>query len=316
LKREAIGPLQGKTIAVTGATGFLGRYIVDVLLKRGAHVIGVVRNPNRVPELARRGVQLRTADLAQPDKLVHGFTGADAVVSNAALFAVGKMFALGNGVWEEHHRTNIQGTRNVFEAVAAAQVPRVVHVSSVAVYASRSQPTISEDHPQLTEHTRRTPTNAYQISKAVSEQLAWQLAEQHGLQLTTVRPCGIYGAFDPNFMRVFKRLLSLPVAVFPVWLHLPLVYAGDVAEAIALALEKPIAIGKAYNVTGDDRPIEEFVQAWKDAGGTSPWLTIPLPVPLRQAFDHSRASDDLRWRNRPLVDALRETLALEAGTGR
>jgi nucleoside-diphosphate-sugar epimerase len=311
LNAELAMQLAGKTIAVTGATGFLGRYIVDVLLKRGAHVIGVVRNPQRVPELAQRGVELRKADLLQRDKLEHGFKDTDAVVSNAALFSVSKMFALGSSVWKEHHRTNIQGTRNVFDAVAAAGVERVVHVSSVAVYAGRSQPTVNEDHPQLSEHSWRTPWNAYQISKALSEQVAWRLAEQHGLQLTTVRPCGIYGAFDPNFMAVFKRLLSLPVTVFPVWLHLPLVYAGDVAEAIALALEKPVAIGKAYNVTGDDLPIEEFVQAWADAGGTSPWLTIPLPVPVRQSFDHSRATRDLGWRNRPFIDALRETLRLE-----
>ncbi|HVO26165.1 MAG TPA: SDR family NAD(P)-dependent oxidoreductase [Candidatus Margulisiibacteriota bacterium] len=303
--------LQGKTIAVTGATGFLGRYIVDVLLTRGAHVIGVVRNPDRVPELAARGVELHKADLAEPAKLKKGFAGADAVVSNAALFSVGKTFALGNGVWEEHHRTNIRGTQNVFTAIAAAGVQRVVHVSSVAVYAGRTQPTINEDHPQLTEHSRRTPWNAYQISKAVSEQVAWRLAQQYDLQLTTVRPCAIYGAFDPNFMAVFKRLLSLPVTIFPMWLHLPLVYAGDVAEAIALALEKPIATGQAYNVTGDDLPIEEFLQAWKGAGGPSPWLMIPLPVPVRQSFDHRRATRDLGWHNRPFIDALCETLRLE-----
>ena len=49
--------LAGARIAVTGATGFLGRYIVDALLARGAHVIGVVRNPARVPELAQKGVR-------------------------------------------------------------------------------------------------------------------------------------------------------------------------------------------------------------------------------------------------------------------
>src|SRR5712692_8162136 len=105
--RNAHMELKGKNIAVTGATGFLGRYIVDVLLERGAHVIGVVRNPDRVPELARRGVELRKADLAQRDRLAAGFSGADAVVSNAALFSVGKMFSLRKGNWEEHHRTNI-----------------------------------------------------------------------------------------------------------------------------------------------------------------------------------------------------------------
>ncbi|MFI5366751.1 MAG: NAD-dependent epimerase/dehydratase family protein [Candidatus Binatia bacterium] len=303
--------VQDQTIAVTGATGFLGRYIVDVLLKRGAHVIGVVRNPGRVRKLIECGVEMRQADLAEPDRLIEGFKGADAVVSNAALFAVGKMFSLGSSGRQEHHRTNIEGTRNVFEAIAAAGVQRVVHVSSVAVYDRRTQPTISEDHPQLTEQSRRTPINAYQISKALSEQLAWRLATRHGLALTTVRPCAIYGAFDANPMPIIRRLLALPVTVFPALLHLSLVYAGDVAEAIALALENPLAVGKAYNTTGDDHALSAFAAAWKSAGGKAPFLTIPLPIPVRQSFDHSRVTADLGWHNRPYVDALRETLALE-----
>jgi nucleoside-diphosphate-sugar epimerase len=303
--------LKGKTVAVTGATGFLGRYVVAALLKRGARVIGVVRNPDRVPELIRLGVEMRKADLADRDRLVAGFAGADAVVSNAALFAVGKMFSLGSSGWEEHHRTNIEGTRNVFEAVAAAGITRVVHVSSVAVYDKRTQPAVNEDHPQLSERTRRNPINAYQISKAVSEQLAWQLAEKHRLALTTVRPCAIYGAFDANLMPIIKGVLALPVTIFPALLHLSLVYAGDVAEAIALALENSVAVGKAYNTTGDDYALSEFATAWKAAGGKAPFLTIPLPIPVRQSFDHSRVTADLGWHNRPYVDALRETLALE-----
>src|SRR5947208_1689897 len=139
--------LRGAAVAVTGATGFLGRYLVDVLLARGARVIGVVRNPGRVPELAGR------------------------------------------------------------------------------------------------------------------------LAAQHGLELTAVRPCAIYGAFDPNFTAVFRRLAGLPVTVMPALMHLPLVYAGDVAEAIARALERPVSIGRAYNVTGDDATVWEFARAWRAAGG-------------------------------------------------
>src|SRR6185436_2115892 len=110
--------LRGARIAVTGATGFLGRYIVDVLLERGAHVIGVVRNPDRVPALARRGVELRRADLAERARLAEGFAGADAVVSNAALFS------LRNQRWQDHQAANVEGTRNVFGALADAGVRR------------------------------------------------------------------------------------------------------------------------------------------------------------------------------------------------
>src|SRR5438093_1079855 len=140
--------LRGAAVAVTGATGFLGRYITDVLLARGAHVIGVVRNPGRVPELAARGVELRQADLAERDRLAQGFAGAQAVVSNAALFS------LRNRSWEDHHRANIQGTENVFGALADAGVKRVVHVSSVAVYRAHGPP-VAGAAQQLLQRDRR-----------------------------------------------------------------------------------------------------------------------------------------------------------------
>jgi nucleoside-diphosphate-sugar epimerase len=298
--------LEGAKIAVTGATGFLGRYVVRTLSDRRAKVIGVVRNPGRVPELAAQGVELRKADLASRDALVQGFAGADALVSNAALFSIR------NQNWADHIRTNVEGTRNVFEAAVAAGVKRLVHVSSVAVYRSGGK-RISEESSQHGDDSPQRPWTVYPISKALSEQLAWRLAAEHDLDLTTIRPCAIYGANDPNFMSVFRWLVWPPVTIVPVWTGMPFVYAGDVAEAIALSLEKPVSIGKAYNVTGDDSTVWEFVESWGKAGGQLPWLRLPLPVPFVRGFDHTRATHDLGWKNRSLVDGLRETIAIEAG---
>jgi nucleoside-diphosphate-sugar epimerase len=300
--------LNGATIAITGATGFLGRYIVDTLLKRGVHVVGVVRNPDRVPELKARGVELRQADLGNRDQLLTGFQGVEAVVSNAALFS------LRNRRWDDHLKANIDGTRNVFEAIWAAGIKRAVHVSSVAVYRDRSGARPAENHPQHSQDSPRRPWNVYPISKAVSEQLAWRFANERGLDLTTVRPCAIYGAFDPNFTAVFKRLAVVPylgLGLIPFFTKIPLVYAGDVAEAIALALENPAAIGRAYNVTGDDFTLRDFVAAWRAAGGRFGSITLPLPAPVSVAFDNALAKKELGWRNRPFVEALRETFALE-----
>ncbi len=300
--------LRGATVAVTGATGFIGRYIVRTLLDRGARVVGVVRNPDRVPELRAAGVELHRADLAQPDRLAAGFAGADAVVSNAALLA------LGPRRWEEYRRANVAGTENVFDAVRAAGVRRVVQISSVAVYRGHAQPRVREDHPQLAESDAAGwLANRYGISKALSEQLAWRLASEYGLALTTLRPCAVYGAFDPTFSRLFVRLASLPVTVMPAAAHVPVVYAGDVAEAVALALERPIAIGRAYNVTGEDLPLWDVYRAWGMAGGRTAWLTLPVPFPVRWVYDNTRAETELGWRNRPLVDGFRETIALEGG---
>jgi nucleoside-diphosphate-sugar epimerase len=293
--------LHGARIALTGATGFLGRYIVDVLLGRGAHVIGVVRNPAKVPELAGQGVELRQADLAERERLAAGFAGAQAVVSNAALFS------LRSASWREHERCNIEGTRNVVGACVDAGVRRIVHVSSVAVYGLFARGTLHEDAPQLGADTTRLPWNVYPVSKALSEQLAWRLAGEHGLELTTVRPCTIYGAFDPNFMPVFERVTTLPVSIRPVGTRMSYVYAGDVAEGIALALEHDTSIGRAYNLTGDGETWQDLTDAWRAAGGRTPRLALPVPVPLAPQFDSSRAKRELGWRPRPLAEGMRDT---------
>jgi nucleoside-diphosphate-sugar epimerase len=297
--------LAGATIAVTGATGFLGRYLVDTLLRRGARVIGVVRNPDRVPELRERGVELRRADLAERDRLEAGFRGADAVVSNAALLS------LRTQRWSDYVQTNVDGTANVCEAAAAAGVRRIVHVSSVSVYRGRRQRVLDEDHAQWEPGVRPGRLNAYPLSKALAEQAALRIARAHDLELTILRPGGIYGAFDSNFMPIFRAFLRLKVTVYPAYFRLPLVYAGDVAEALALALEKPVSIGRAYNITGEDRSAWDFARSWRQAGGQSPWLMLPVPFPYRRVYDTARALGELGWRARPYLDGLRETLAWE-----
>jgi nucleoside-diphosphate-sugar epimerase len=264
-----------------------------------------VRNPDRVPELARRGVELRRADLAERARLTEGFLGADAVVSNAALYS------LGNQRWGDHYRANVDGTRNVLGACVDARVQRVVHVSSVAVYGLGALGAISEDTPQLSEQSRRWPWSIYAISKAVSEQAAWTFAREHDLALTTVRPCTIYGAFDQNFMPLFRRLVGLPLTVLPARLCIGFVYAGDVAEAIALALERDVSAGRAYNTTNPDETVFDFARAWRAAGGRTALLTLPLPLPLAKRFDSTRARTDLGWQTRSLADGLRETFRLE-----
>ncbi len=297
--------LRGAKIAVTGATGFLGRHLVEGLLRRGAHVIGVVRNPDRVPELRARGVELRRADLAERERLAEGFRGADAVVSNAALLS------LRNQPWAEYVRTNVDGTVNVCEAAAAAGVRRIVQMSSVGVYRGRQQRVLDEDHEQYGPGVRPGRITAYPLSKALAEQAALQLAQQHGLDLTILRPSGIYGAFDGTFMPIFRALMWPKLTLYPALFRLPLVYAGDVADALALALENPAAIGRAYNITGANLSAWDFARAWRQAGGRSPWLMLPIPFPYRRVYDSGRAQRELGWRCRPHLDGLRETLALE-----
>lgn len=300
--------IAGSTIAVTGATGFIGRHIVDSLLRRGASVIAVVRNPDKVPGLKGDGVEIRRADLADTDALAYGFRGADAIVSNAALFRVG------NRDWNSHLADNVRGTENVMGAAAAADCRRVVHVSSVAVYRRRGGGIIAEDAAKLT-LADLTRFNAYPVSKAVSESRAWELAGKLGLALTCCRPAPVFGAWDPNITPLLRRLLARPFAPIPFGMQVGLVYAGDVAEGVAMMLEKDLSIGRAYNITGPHQPSSAFFRAWRDAGGPWPRLPIPVWIPIKRLWDNSRAESELGWKNRPWSDALYETFERETRPG-
>lgn len=301
--------IKGTTIAVTGATGFIGRHIVESLRVRGASVVAVVRNPDKVPGFRDAGVEIRKADLCNVDALTAGFVGADALVSNAALFRIH------NTDWRTHLEANVHGTENVLNAAASAGVTRIVHVSSVAVYRNQWRRIIAEDGPQLTEADLNR-WNAYSVSKAVSERRAWELAEALGLRLTACRPSSVFGAWDPNITPLIGRVLSTFAAPVPYGIRAGLVYAGDVAEAVALMLENDVSIGKSYNITGPHDPSSRFFRAWRDAGG--PWPRVPLPLwfPMKRLWDNRLAESELGWKNRTWEEALKETFAREPRPGR
>ncbi len=291
-------------VAVTGATGFLGRYVVDALLARGMEVVGVVRAPDRVPELRDR-IELRKADLTEPTTLAPALRGVHALVSNAALFS------LAESNWELHQRINLEGTRSLLLAAADAGVRRVVHVSSVAVYKGMPREPATETFRQWSEADRPGRTSAYAISKALSEQLAWRVAKEHELALSTVRPSAIYGAFDPNFTRVLRRWLSMPLVPVPVLARWPFVYAGDVASAVAESLLRGASVGHAYNTAGDALSPWDVAEAFYEAGGSPRRLRIPIPFPIARRFDNGAAARDLGFSNRPLLDGFRDTFARE-----
>ncbi len=297
--------LEGRRIAVTGATGFLGRYFCAELLARGAHVVGVARNPKRVPELLEQGVEMRRADLTDRGSLEAGFQGVDAVISNAALFDIS------NRDWEDHNKANIQGGANVVEATAAAGVKRLVAISSCGVYANQGKDHPDEDGEQFSETSKRKALQRYAISKALAEQAAWRLSEEHDLQMTAIRPSGVYGAHDPNvtpaMLKLARKPLSLP------YLRLSLVYGGDVSKAVCRTLSDDATIGRAYNTAGPDVSLNVFLGEMRAAYGIKMPFRVPLPIPMRLTFDSSRSAAELGFENRSFREGLADTLRLERG---
>jgi nucleoside-diphosphate-sugar epimerase len=292
--------LSQASVAVTGATGFLGGYLVDRLRARGAHVVAVVRDLEKARGLAARGAEVRRAELADRRALARAFRDVQAVISNAAVIAFMRP--------RETLRTNVEGTRNVFEAMAEAGVERAIAISSTAAY--RQSLNCLNEGAQLRRGKPTARFAAYAESKAAAERLAWELCGRRGIALTTFRPCGITGPGDPLLMRAVERFMRIKLVPFPAFTEIGVVHAADVAEAVCVALERPeVAAGKAYNLQGNTVSLWAIADAWRRAGGRSPWLRLPIPVPYRLRFDDALARRELGFQPRGLAEICQEAVA-------
>lgn len=290
--------LHDKLIGVTGASGMLGVYIARALLAAGARVRGIVRNPDKAAFLLQEGVHFAKADLGDRAALSEAFRGCDAVISNAALYSVG------NVRWDDNYKANKLGTENVYEALGAAGVKRVVHTSTFGVYKWFPWPRVFTDDSPLIDGNRRQG-GAYRATKQLSEALAFELGRKHGIAVTALRPAGIYGARDSNLMPSLYKLTKSPIWPAP-RLHFPFVYAGDVANAMVGALRNDASAGKAYLIAGRDDSVEAFLRALKTVSHSNA-LLVPIPVGRGFHVDTTRAEREIGFMNSDYEEGLKRT---------
>src|SRR4051812_45409321 len=115
---------------VTGGTGFIGSRVIKRLRERGDEVVALVRTPSKAQDLLDQGVQLVEGDLSSDDAIKHGTEGADAVFHIGAVYKVGIPKKERPALWE----ANVEGTRRVLDAAAAANVQKIVYVSTGNVF--------------------------------------------------------------------------------------------------------------------------------------------------------------------------------------
>jgi uncharacterized protein YbjT (DUF2867 family) len=237
-------------IAVTGASGFVGRHITALLARRGHQVRALLRRDDRGRAAAGLPAERTVGDLADPAVLAAFTRGADVIVH-----LVGIIVEAGAATFEAVH---VEGTRRLLTAAREAGVRRFVHMSAVG----------ARDEAGATRYHR-------------TKWRAEELVRSSGLSHAIFRPSIISGP-ENRPIRTLARLhrWSPLVPVFgdgrfpmqPVWI-------GDVALAFALAAERP-ALGGVFELGG---PVavtyEEFVRAiGRAAGHPRPLVHVPLAV--------------------------------------
>lgn len=250
---------------VTGANGFLGRSILRRLLRDGVHVRALVRD-GRTIDLA--GVEVVEGDICDEAAIVAATSGVDWVIHAAARVAT-------TGSWEEFAEVNVRGTRRVIRCAVAANVQRIVHISSLSVYAVASDGvTITEEAPYESEADAR---GGYSRSKLAADRVALDAARR-GAPVVVLRPGLLYGPGKrPPVARQSFGLAGMKLLLATPHYTLPMAYVDNVADAVLLAARCDAAVGQAFTVVDDNVRQVDYLALYKTASGES-WRSLFLPV--------------------------------------
>ncbi len=155
--------------------------------------------------------------------------------------------------WAKVHAINVEGTRKILAAGASAGVQRAVQISSIVVYGD-PRGSVDEDSSQDASLSAR---ETYARSKREAEEVAREVTAAAGIPLAVLRPSAVYGERDRMLTPRLIRSLKWPLHPLPGGgdTTLPLVYAGNLAEAAFAALKLANPPGhRAYNVA-EDHPL-------------------------------------------------------------
>ncbi|MGH2457265.1 MAG: NAD-dependent epimerase/dehydratase family protein [Chloroflexota bacterium] len=228
----------GRTCLVTGASGFLGSYLVEQLVDRGARVRCLVRHSSNRQFLPIQDIEFALGDVTDPRSLGAALAGVDVIFHAAGLIKTPHP--------QDYFQVNYLGTINLLEACRRerGQLRRLIIVSSQAAAgpSSPGQPTI-EARPG-------DPVTPYGKSKLLAEQAA--LAYRDRLPITIVRPPTIYGPRDRESLLLFQVIARgvRPMLAGPT--EISVVHAADLAEGILLAAAHPAAVARTYFLAADE----------------------------------------------------------------
>ena len=225
----------------------------------------LVRDPARATALRDAGLELVTGDLRDASALRSAVQGVDVVYNIAAIYRSAGVPA------EEYRAINRTAVGRLVEAASAAGVRRVVHCSTVGVHGDVEHPPANEDAPLK-------PGDIYQVTKLEGEQLARETAGRSGIELTIVRPSGIYGPGDRRLLKLFKNV----VRGFPILgsgqIYYHLTYIDDLVEGFRLCGEHPAAAGRTFILAGADvTTLADVMKIIAEAAGVRP-PSVHLPV--------------------------------------
>jgi nucleoside-diphosphate-sugar epimerase len=287
-------------VGVTGATGFLGRYLVAELVRQGHHCRCWLRphSDRSGMERSEEEISWVPGDLSEPESARALVQGCDAVV-HAALYHPAGGFMGGEGDLPHFVETNVVGTIRLIEAARRARVSRFVFISTCAVHDK-----ILGDRP-LDETHPLWPASHYGAHKAALEAFVHSYGLGQGFAISALRPTGIYGLAHPARASKWFDLVAAVARGEDVECRRggKEVHAADVARAAALLLTAAGVAGEAYNCY--DRYISEVEVATiaQQIAGTHGAIRGAAPTPKNQIVIRKLQDLGMQFGGRPLLES-------------
>ena len=253
-------------VLITGATGFLGGYLVQELVEDyEVHALG--RNLIRGRELEEEGSIFHQADFTNYLQCQPHFTNIDYVIHAGALSTVW-------GKFEDFYRANVFGTEIVADLCLEHGIKRLVYVSSPSVYSAK------EDRLDLRENQVDSSNDLnYYIETKIRAEATLRRYQEKGLEVVILRPRGLIGIGDTS---VVPRLLRANAKIgIPLLNHgqnlVDITCVENVAYACRLAMETPDIAGQIFNITnGEPMEFRTILEMFLQAIGEQPrYLKLP-----------------------------------------
>lgn len=263
-------------ILVTGASGFIGSFIVEEGLRRGHEVWAGMRRSSSRQYLTDERTRFAELDLGNHERLRTQLAALKQEMNGGWDYVVHAAGATKSSKREGFFRTNTEGTRNLVEALRAeGMLPRrFVFVSSLSIFgAIREQQPYS---PILPTDTPK-PNTAYGESKLAAEKY---LQQQTDLDYVILRPTGVYGPRERDYFLMAKSIKQhIDFAVGYKKQDITFVYVRDVVQAVYLAMEREGVSGKAFFLSdGEVYNSRTFSDLLQHAMG-DPWV-LHIKAPL------------------------------------
>ncbi len=276
---------------VTGASGFLGGRVAQLLQQQGERVVILARPSSDLRHLATSPIRIVRGDLSDNAALREAVQNVTHIFHCAACSTDWASL-------QTYVSANVTGTQNLLAAARhAPKLQRFLHISTTDIYGYPETP-CTEDHPFVDTGL------PYNQTKGAAEAAVWS-AHAEGLPVTILRPATIYGPRGKDFTQEIATLLRQRIMAYVDGGRATggFTYVDNVAHAMLDAAQHPGTVGQAYNIAdGTNASWRQYATLFAQQLGTPPpWINLSFAAALALSHAFEAPHRYLRLPGRPLL---------------